>query len=464
MRTETSILGVDNIHFIGIGGIGISAVARYYNNLGYSISGSSDSNSPLIEQLKNEGMNIIIGDDEKNIPSNTNLVIYTEAIFRKDDFDNLVTTNTEYHKAEQDNIRILSYPESLAEIVNSKKCIAVAGSHGKSTTTSLLGIILQDSTIGGSTIVGTQVPQFGNSNFHYEDSPYFAIEACEYRRSFLQYRPYISIITNIDLDHLDYFKDLPDYISAFESLQNQTNGFMILNGNCPNSQKLIETGLTTARPVSDGKPKQIWVYDKYFLNEIGEKVFFKDFELQIPGEHIAFDAKLAYTCAKILGLTDDYIISKLESYKGVWRRNEIIKTTENGNILISDYGHHPTEIKLTLDAIKGKYSDKKLLVVFQPHQYSRTIELITGFKNCFTSADTLIIPNIYFSRDTGEDVAKMPAEKFVKILQENNPQTIYGNGLDNTLEFIKKYDEKNPNSSIIILLGAGNVDDLRDGI
>lgn len=444
---------MQNIHFIGIGWIWISAVARYYNNLWYSISWSSDSNSHLIGQLKNEWMKIIIGDNENNIPPLTTLVVYTEAIFRKDDFQNLITNNVEYHKAKKENIKVLSYPESLAEIVNSKKCIAVSGSHGKSTTTSMLGIILQDSTIWWSTIVGTQVPQFDNSNFHYEDSPYFAIEACEYRRSFLQYRPFISIITNIDLDHLDYFKNLEDYISAFQSLQNQTSWYIIINGNCPNSKELVNTGT-----------KKITVYNEYFINEVWEKIFFKDFSLQIPWGHIELDAKLAYATAKILGLDDNYIISKLESYRWVWRRNEIIKTTENGNILISDYGHHPTEIKLTLDAIKGKYSDKKLFVIFQPHQYSRTIELLDWFQTCFDSADTLVIPDIYFSRDTREDVTKMPASKLVEILQKKNPQTIYWNWLDNTLELIKKYDEENPDTSIIILLGAGNVDDLRDGL
>ena len=455
MRTETSVLGAKNIHFIWIGWIGISAVARYYKNLGYNVSWSDLwKETELTNNLVSEWIKVFTDQDRtENIDENIDLVVYTEGIFRKDDFDNLRTGSPEYLEAERLGINTISYPEALAEIVNSKRCIAVAGSHGKSTTTSMLGIILQDSEIWWSTIVGTQVPQFGNSNFHYEDSPYFAIEACEYRRSFLQYRPYISIITNIDLDHLDYYKDLPDYISAFESLQNQTNGFVILNWSCPNSAKLV-----------DKSKKQIWVYDKYFVDENWEKVFFKDFTLQIPGEHIAFDAKLAYTCAKILGLDDEYIVSKLKSYRWVWRRNEIIKTTKNWNLLISDYGHHPTEIKLTLDAIKWKYSDKKLLVVFQPHQYSRTIELITWFSKCFDSADTLIIPDIYFSRDTEIDVAKMPAEKFVEILQANKTQTIYWEWLDNTLEYIKKYDEENPDSSIIILLGAGNIDDLRKGI
>lgn len=442
-----------NIHFIGVGGIGISAVARYYNELGNDVSGSSDSDSALLELLRKEWIKIFIWHDESNMPDGADLVVYTEAIFKKDDHENLVTNNVEYHKAKNNNVRVLSYPQALAEIVNKKKCIAVAWSHGKTTTSSMLGIILMESAVGGSTIVGTQVPQFNNSNFYYEIAPYFVIEACEYRRSFLQYLPYISLITNIDLDHLDYFKDLEDYMSAFRSLQEQTNWFMILNGNCENSQKL-----------ADKTKRQVWVFDEYFLDEKWQKVFFREFELKIPGEHISFDAKMAYTCAKLLWLDDEYIVTKLESYKWVWRRNEIIKTTKNGNIIISDYGHHPTEIKLTLDAIKGKYSDKKLFVAFQPHQYSRTIELLPWFKNCFSSADKLIIPNIYFSRDKEEDVLAMSTEKLVQALDEVYGNVSNGKWLENTAELIREYDELNPNSSIIVLMWAGSIDDLRNQV
>lgn len=439
-----------NIHFIGVGGIWISAVARYYNELGNNVSGSSDSDSELLELLRREWIKISIWHSEDNLDSNTDFVVYTEAIFKKDDFENLVTNNVEYHKAKTLNIKVLSYPQALSEIVNSKQCLAVAWSHWKTTTSSMLGIILKESSIWGSTIVGTQVPQFNNSNFYYEVAPYFVIEACEYRRSFLQYLPYISIVTNIDLDHLDYFKDLEDYISAFKSLQEQTKWYMILNGNCPNSEKL-----------RDKNKKQIWVYEEFFLDEKWQKVFFREFELQIPGKHIEFDAKMAYACAKLLWLDDEYIITKLESYKWVWRRNEIIKTTSNGNIVISDYGHHPTEIRLTLDAIKGKYVDKKLFVVFQPHQYSRTIELLDWFKSCFWSADKLVIPNIYFSRDKEEDVLAMSTEKLVRILDEVYSNVTNGKWLEETAKLIHEYDEINPNSSIIVLMWAWSVDDLR---
>lgn len=160
-------------------------------------------------------------------------------------------------------------------------------------------------------------------------------------------------------------------------------------------------------------------------------------------------------------MQDQIIVPKLESYKGSWRRSEIIKMTKNGNILMSDYGHHPNEIRPTLRAIKEKYSEKKLIVIFQPHQYSRTRELLSEFAISFSDVDILIIPNIYFSRDKKEDVEWMTTEKLVTEIQKNGVDVIDGNGLENTVKWISEYDQKNPDSSIIILLGAGDIDGLR---
>jgi UDP-N-acetylmuramate--alanine ligase len=155
------------------------------------------------------------------------------------------------------------------------------------------------------------------------------------------------------------------------------------------------------------------------------------------------------------------MVEKLDNYQGSWRRSEIIRTTKHGNILMSDYGHHPSEIIPTLRAIKGKYPEKKLYVVFQPHQYSRTRELLDEFSSAFGSADILVIPNIYFSRDKQEDVEWMTTEKLIAHIAKHQPSVINGLGLENTARLIEEYNTKNPNSSVILLLGAGDVDNLR---
>ncbi|MDQ5968522.1 MAG: UDP-N-acetylmuramate--alanine ligase, partial [Patescibacteria group bacterium] len=173
------------------------------------------------------------------------------------------------------------------------------------------------------------------------------------------------------------------------------------------------------------------------------------------------DAHLAYTVGRLLGMQDNIIVPKLESYSGSWRRSEIVGMTKNGNILMSDYGHHPNEIRPTLQAIKEKYRDKKLIVVFQPHQYSRTRELLQEFATSFDDADMLIVPNIYFSRDKKEDVEWMTVEKLIHTIRPNQPNIENGYGLENTVQIIQEYDKKNPESSVILLLGAGDIDGIR---
>lgn len=189
------------------------------------------------------------------------------------------------------NLPLTSYPDALAEIVNSKKCIAITGSHGKSTTTAMTGIMLADSSVGGSVLVGTQVPQLGDSNIHLEDSQFFAIEACEYKRAFLSYTPYITVITNIDLDHLDYYRDLEDYISAFQSLINQTSGYVVFDMDDTNAQQL-DFSQTSAKPIR--------INHSGWCDENDVFSLFPEMNLQVPGEHLLFDAKLAFVVGKLV--------------------------------------------------------------------------------------------------------------------------------------------------------------------
>jgi UDP-N-acetylmuramate--alanine ligase len=477
-----------HLHVIGIGGIGVSALARYYKHLGYTVSGSDWADSPFLETLRCEGFTIHIGHSTGNLPDNTTLVIYSEAIITKPDLppEEQIYANAELTKARDLGIRHLSYPVALGEVFNAKQGIAITGSHGKSTTTAMTTLMLANEyndnpTIeipdewsfsymptapGCSAIIGTQVPQLGNTNFYTEiQAENFVIEACEYKRSFLQYRPYITVITNIDLDHLDYYQNLEDYISAFQSIVDQTSGFILISADDENS-KLLD--IPVEKKIIVGKD-HIAYFPRVEENCCGEKKIYHTelfldipaMNLQVPGDHLLQDARLAYTVGRLLGMKDEIIIPKLESYKGSWRRSEIIKTTEHGNILMSDYGHHPNEIRPTLHAIREKYSDKKLYVVFQPHQYSRTRELLQEFATSFSDASMLVIPDIYFSRDKKEDVEWMTAERLIETIRPHQPNIVNGNGLEDTAKLIQEYDKENPNSSVILLLGAGDVDSLR---
>ena len=483
-----------HLHVIGIGGIGVSALARYYQHLGYTVSGSDGSDSPFLEKLRSEGFQISIGHNEKNLPENTDLVIYSEAIITKPDLtpEEQIYSNPELARAREFNIRHISYPVGLGEVFNAKQGIAITGSHGKSTTTAMTTLMLANeytdnptleipadgsfsyvpTAPGCSAIIGTQVPQLGNTNFYTEiQAENFVIEACEYKRSFLQYRPYITVITNIDLDHLDYYKNLEDYISAFQSIVDQTSGFVIISADDENSLKLQ---IPNEKKIIVGNRKIIY-FPRVEEDCCGQKKIYTvekemplpELHLQVPGKHLEQDAYLAYTVGRLLGMQDNIIVPKLESYRGSWRRSEIVGTTKHGNIVMSDYGHHPNEIRPTLRAIREKYTDKKLFVVFQPHQYSRTRELLQEFATSFSDATELIIPNIYFSRDKKEDVEWMTIERLIAAVKSEKwkvkslETVINGEWLENTAKLIREYDEKNPDSSIILLLGAGDVDSLR---
>jgi len=480
-----------HLHVIGIGGIWVSALARYYQYLGYTVSGSDGADSPFLDTLRAEWFEIHIGHTSDNLRDTTDLVIYSEAIITKPDLapEEQIYANPELSKARDLRIRHLSYPVALGEVFNAKQWIAITGSHGKSTTTAMTTLMLANEyrdnpTIeipedgafsymptapGCSAIIGTQVPQLGNTNFYSEiQAENFVIEACEYKRSFLQYRPYITVITNIDLDHLDYYKNLEDYISAFQSIVDQTSGFVIISADDENSKKLQ---IPDEKKIIVGNRK-VTYYPRVEEDCCGKKKIYyvekfldiPEMKLQVPGTHLLHDAELAYTVGRLLGMQDTIIVPKLESYRGSWRRSEIVGTTKHGNILMSDYGHHPNEIRPTLRAIREKYADKKLFVVFQPHQYSRTRELLSEFATSFSDVNMLIIPDIYFSRDKKEDVEWMTTEKLVQEIQKNQPNVKHGEWLENTLKLIREYDEQNPNSSLILLLGAGDVDGLRYGI
>ncbi|MCP4523257.1 MAG: hypothetical protein GY828_03490, partial [Candidatus Gracilibacteria bacterium] len=358
------------IYIIGIGGIGISAIARYYNQMGYLVYGSDSTDSELIQTLIGEGIHIFIGERPDFITPDITQVIYTEAV---------PISQSELSNAIDQSIPTFTYPESLANIANVKKLIAISGTHGKSTTTSFTSILMKNSSHNINAVIGTLLKEFGGKNAYFSESDYFAIEACEYKRSFLQYHPYIAVITNIEIDHLDYYKDLDDYISAYEEFIShvQPGGYVILNGDDSNCKKLL--GKRTDL-------KYIEIYSNFYIYG-GEKILFSDLSLQIPGSHILFDAHIAYVIGKIVGIPEKEIVLSLEAYNGVWRRMEQVGITQSNNILLSDYGHHPTEVQLTLDSIQQKYPDKKILTLFQPHQYNRTIELIDGFVDSFTKTD-----------------------------------------------------------------------------
>ncbi len=411
-----------NIHFIGIGGIGISAIARMFLLEGKKVSGSDMSDSKAVKELEKFGAKIHIGHFAENIPKDTDLVIYTIAIDKN---------NPELKEAIKRNIKILTYPESLKEVSKNKYTIAVSGTHGKTTTTAMIAKIMIDAGLDPTVIVGSFLKGH-ESNFIAGKSKYFVVEACEYRRSFLNIKPTIALITNIDNDHLDYYKDIKDIQNAF--------GEFILEVD-KNNYVVADINNKAVSPVLKGIKANI----------INSKDFFeKDLKLKIPGEHNKEDASFALAIAQILGIDKSKAIKSLEEFTGTWRRFEYKGETKNGVLIYDDYGHHPTEIKATLSGAREFFGKKKIFVAFQPHLYSRTKILLNDFATAFGDADEILVAPIFAAREKFDPsiTSEILVDKIkrAKALSFNNFSEI-----ENYLSKKLKKDD------VLITIGAGDI-------
>lgn len=328
-----------NVHCIGIGGIGLSAIARYCKNMGAHVTGSDSGHSKITEDLQKEGVIVYQRHDAKNLSDDVTLVIYTIAV---------TDTNVELKTARERGIVCMTYPEALGLLTQEYTTIAVCGTHGKTTTTAMIASMLTACGKNPTVIVGSLLSSSG-SNFVQGDSEYLVVEACEYKRSFLNLHPTHVVVTNIDEDHLDYYKDIKDIESAFQSFSDLI----------PSSGLLVSHSDVSLHTVSK----------KINADDINKD----EIELSVLGDHNKRNAQLALTLAKELGLDEVEARKGLLSFTGTWRRLEY-KGTQKGAILYDDYGHHPTEIQATLQALREKYKQGKfkLIVVFQPHLFSRT--------------------------------------------------------------------------------------------
>lgn len=364
------------IHFVGIGGIGMSALARYYRSLGASITGSDANESDLINDLRHEGMIITIGEDESAVPDDLDTLIYTIAI--KSDNHELVKG---LHLATEKGVKVMTYPQALGEISKDKKVIAVCGTHGKTTTTALVYKALTNAGLDVSMIVGSLINHEGKrTNYIHGSSDWIVIEACEYRRSFLQYYPEIILITNIDADHLDYYKDIDEIHQAFkEFVEHLPAG----------RGKLI---------VHSAEMEKFTVNQNYTLIN-ADAVDSDSIVLSVPGAHNRRNAQLVVALGQALQLDDGKVREGLQHFKGTWRRQED-RGLHFGMQCYDDYAHHPQEIRATLQAFREKYPDKKIIAIFMPHLYSRTKLLFDDFADSFGDADEILLLPIYAARET----------------------------------------------------------------
>jgi UDP-N-acetylmuramate--alanine ligase len=366
------------VHFIGIGGIGVSAIARMMLLQGKKVSGSDTKDSGITDELAFSGANIFTGHSKDNIADGVDLVVYTVAVSKD---------NPELVAAKERGIACLSYPEVLGAISKDKKTIAISGTHGKTTTTAMIAKIFIDAGNDPTVVVGSKLLE-EKSNFVAGKGEHFIVEACEYRRSFLNIHPTIGVITNIDNDHLDYYKDLEDIQSAFKSFAEliPKEGVLV----CDRSDerlKNITAGLSCA------------VVDYMDFYDSGIEMF-------VSGDHNRKNAAAAIAVANTAGIDISDAQKSLKEFKGTWRRFEYKGETESGAIIYDDYGHHPTEVMATLAGAREKFPDREIVVVFQPHLYSRTKLLLDDFAGAFNDADQVLLLPIYAAREPFDESIK----------------------------------------------------------
>ncbi|MDP2939399.1 MAG: UDP-N-acetylmuramate--L-alanine ligase [Candidatus Omnitrophota bacterium] len=441
-----------HIHFIGIGGIGMSGVARLLLLKGEKVSGSDLNESAATQGLSSLGAQIYIGHNSNNI-QDADLVVYSSAIDSQ---------NAELVSAIERQIPVIKRAQMLSDLMDGKISITVSGAHGKTTTTSMISHVLTDGGLCPTVVAGGMLENYCQSSWLGEGK-YFVAELDESDGSFLFFHPRISVATNIDYEHLDYYGNWHNIIDAYQRFINQTDKDGLIIG-CGDDKNILEIlKYANSKYITFGLSEENEVYAKdirmanlivqfkcvYKKNELGEVT------LNIPGIHNISNSLACICVAKELGMDFEMIRQSLSEFRGVKRRFQI-KSKINGIVIVEDYGHHPTEILATLKAAKtGNY--QRVVVIFQPHRYSRTKFLMDEFTKCFDLSDYLIITDIYAASEvpiTG--VSARNIFEGIKALGKKDVSFIAKNDIiEHLLGVVRRGD-------LVLFLGAGDINRLSD--
>lgn len=417
------------VHMIGIAGVGMSALAQLLADAGVRVTGSDVSISPTLDAVERKGVKVTIGHMENNVPEDAELVIYTDAAH--DD-------NIERREAMRRGIPQMSYFKSLGEVAKGKRTIAIAGTHGKTTTTGMLAKILQDAGQSPTAVIGSIVKDFG-SNYVAGTSDFFVVEACEYRDHLLELSPEMLVITNLEWDHTDYFPSL-------EALQHTF-------------RKAIERVPEHGAIVTDTTNKNIAPLLVHAKARVIDYTGAPSYTLQLPGEFNQSNARAAAAAARVVvpTLSDEAIARSLAAFQGTWRRFEYKGKTAQGAHVYDDYAHHPTAVKVTLKALRARVTGK-IYVAFHPHLYSRTRDLLDEFAQAFVDADRVIIAPIYPARET--DDGTISSEILAERIRATGTDAVALGSFETIEEALQ---EAGPDDTIITM-GAGDIYKVADAL
>lgn len=409
-------------YFIGIGGIGMSALAQMLKAHGVDVSGSDREESPVSEMLEGKGIRVVIGQKSENVPSDADIAIYSDAV-PKD--------NPERARARSLGIRELSYFAMLGEVSKGKRTIAVAGTHGKTTTTSMLAKILGDVGASPTAIVGSIVKDF-SSNYLEGFSNLFVVEACEYRNHLLELSPEVLVLTNVEWDHTDFFPSLAALQETFRSALERVpvSGVIVTNPSDTNIAPLLKNVHANVIDYTQEPP----------------------YDLRLPGEFNQMNARAAVAAAKAIWprISNESIAKSLANFHGTWRRFEYKGKTVRGADVYDDYAHHPTAVRKTLEALRAK-TKGKVFVAFHPHLYSRTRDLFDDFAGAFSDADEVLLAPIYAARET--DDGSVSSEKLAAAVHARGVKARAA-PID---EIVRILSIEPKEGDLVMLMGAGDI-------
>ena len=429
----------EKIHFIGIGGIGTIALARYYLAKGARLSGSDLTESDGVRELASEGVIMRIGHHADNLLRDVARVIYSAAV--KDD-------NPELKEARRRGLPCLTYAAALGDLTKQYITIGVSGAHGKSTTTALLSLMLAHAGLDPTVIIGTRLAEFGGKNIRIGKSRYLVIEADEWNKSFFYYAPQVAVITNVDAEHLDTYKNLAGVIKAF-------NKYVV--GLPKEATIIVNTQDKNTMAAVKGCKRTVIKF-----NEKGKRT--PKWPLAIAGQFNQLNAEAAYRAASVLGVTRKTAAEAIEKFRGSWRRMEPLAPREGvavNGIFFTDYAHHPTEIAVTIDALKVKYRSvgttkgQKIFVVFQPHQVARLTALFPAFVQAFDAADRIAIMPAYQVAGREDKGGKSSEDLHAAIVKRR------GKDASGTVFYLKNIEESLNliDKQVVVFMGAGTIDE-----
>jgi len=447
---------INKIFFIGLGGSGVSALARIFHARGAAVSGSDAAESEITADLRREGIEVFTGQSAENISADFDLIVYSVAV---------PEDNPERLRVRELGLPELSYPQLLGLLIKDKYGIGVSGTNGKTTVTALLGKIFLDAELDPTIVVGSKVDYLqGNARAGNGDCLIF--ESDEYRRAFDNYEPKMAVLTYITEDHLDYYRDLAEIKSAFNNYLKKipADGYIIVNNDDANSlaivagcpAKIITFGINAP---ADFSVENIRTENgrQYFNVKEKNQAGVSEISLKLPGKYNVYNALAAIAAARTSGIAWPMIIKALEDFNGVWRRFELMGKLSGVKIIV-DYAHTPDAISKVIQATKEFYPGQKILTIFQPHQYSRTKNLFKGFSEAFSGADKVIIADIFYvkGREKPEDFS-VSSDKLAGAIKANGVDAVSGGNLQQTEKIIRELAK---DFAVILILGAGDIYEL----